>query len=189
LNNDDGSVVFNNGALNQWEVWPSIFKTPKKEAVDDGPRLDDGPRPRAAKKRSGGVHIIPPTGGGFVINDGDSSQSSDESDLEIPPAVEMPVVVAAAPAAPAVPGAAPLRARPGDFSFKWKGFTISRVRKKFIQTGWGLTCNKHHDHDESGLVVSRTPCKINMLYGAGANALSDDECIVRLKRWAKASSV
>ena len=192
LNNDDGSVVVNNSALNQWEVWPSTFKSPKKEAVDDGPRLDDGPRPRAAKKRSGGVHIIPPTGGGFVINDSGSSQSSDEGEVEIPAAFEMPVVVEAPSTGgghePSV-GAAPLRAGPGTHSFKWKGFTISRVRKNAIRVGWGLTCNKHHDYDGSGLIVSRTPCKIQLPYGVGANALSDDECIVRLKRWAKASSV
>ena len=153
--------------------------------------MDDGPRPRAAKKRSGGVLIIPPTGVEFLINDGDSSQPSDESEVEIPAVFEMLVVVEApaAPAAPAAPGAAPLRARLGDFSFKWKGFTISRVRKNYIQIGWGLTCNKHHDYDESGLVVSKTPCKINLIYGVGANAIPDDECIVRLKRWAKASSV
>ena len=70
-----------------------------------------------------------------------------------------------------------------------EGFHHITCEENYIQIGWGLTCNKHHDYDESGLVVSKTPCKINLIYGAGANAIPDDECIVRLKRWAKASSV
>ncbi len=45
------------------------------------------------------------------------------------------------------------------------------------QIGWGATCGRHRDSADAPTAV----CKKQITYGK--EALSDDECVLRLKRW------
>jgi hypothetical protein len=71
----------------------------------------------------------------------------------------------------------PIRAKPGQFSFSWGPFSIAQIRLQGVKIGWGITCGKHVDVGSD----STTSCKTSLTFGK--DALSDDDCILRLKRW------
>ena len=60
-----------------------------------------------------------------------------------------------------------------DRSWDWGVFSIPEVFKKGAHTGFGAGCMRHHN------VGSEAACKVQMQ----KQGLSDDECILRLKRW------
>ena len=201
-NLDDGRVDILATAVSTWEVWPTLYKRPRLAPID-GPRLDDPERKPKAK--TAGVKIVGPTAQAFFSRREESASSEEESlssgdegpvpdpairVLPVPetPAPRLPAPETPAPepqaaeeavveAAPQLPRAL-VRARPGDNAFKWGRFSIARVNNFGVQIGWGLTCGKHLDVGESG-----TPCKIQMTYGQ-RGLFSDDDIILRLKRWA-----
>lgn len=124
------------------------------------------------------------------------------------PAARVATVAPAAPAAPDAPAhpeprqeldAAPSasesvagardsqheRARAGDRAYAWGPFKIAKVFNCGKQHGWGLTCGRHTDPTQS-VYKKQTPCQICITYGDGSREppLTDQECILRLKRWA-----
>jgi hypothetical protein len=209
----NGTMSVSNNAVHCWEVWPSIFKRPKAER-DDGPQVYDAEK-KAPTARRGGVRVKGPTGTSDVEHhvdgeDGDHSEDEDSTyDIDIEPEHIAPAVPPA-PLAPGPPAPVPVpaapepeenpdgaaaaasddppppprwRCPPGERSYTWgRGHKIAKIVRDEVQVGWGLTCGYKH-RDVAGLAT--TACKIQLTYGSGDGALHDDECLLRLKRWAQ----
>ena len=57
-------------------------------------------------------------------------------------------------------------------------FSIAGIYRNKIHIGWGALCGLHVNSPED-----KCTCKKTIAVGTGAGRLSDEECIVRLKRW------
>jgi hypothetical protein len=206
-NNDDGSVVLHVVPVDSFAIWPDVFRVPRQPRDDDGPELLDDIPQRKKQSRKGGVKVLGPGASVMLLpDDAEDSAIDDEDPADVPPAPPAPLAAPAPapyppshPVAPAMhPGAPPppldppppalaplLRARPGEFSLLWGGFRISRVRDAGVQVGWGMICCRGHVDESQPVEKQRkNPCKIQITYGNGHAPLSDDDCILRLKRWA-----
>jgi hypothetical protein len=67
------------------------------------------------------------------------------------------------------------RAAPGDFSYKWGPFLMSKLRPNGVFSGWGATCGRHVDPG------CMRRCKTSIEFGK--EGLSSEDCQLRLKRW------
>ena len=184
--------------LRYWQVWPGTFKRERLPTVDE-PHFPEEAKKQQPKTKRGGIKILPPNGIQHApeeVCDYGSETSEDDPPPAPPyepsdPAEPPPRPPPCAPPPPAAEPAecqpctvpAVLRAKPWQYSFKWGRYLISRVRSDGIQIGWGLTCGLHNDRDAHGNILNTSPCKKQLTYGQ--EALSDAECVVRLKRWAK----
>jgi hypothetical protein len=57
-------------------------------------------------------------------------------------------------------------------------FTIARIFRSGEHIGWGAVCALHKNR-----VHDRCTCKKTIALGKGVGQLTDEECVVRLKRW------
>ena len=103
------------------------------------------------------------------ISKGSSSSSSGA--LPAPPPPPPPVLPAGAGVRPKGGGVRPNR------SIAWGPFTYASVWCNGIQIGWGATCGMHHNPDDG----EDDTCKKMITYGK--QELSDQACILQLKRW------
>lgn len=71
------------------------------------------------------------------------------------------------------------RAAPYERADCWGPFTISKLLRQGVHVGWGATCRRHRDPGK------RTQCQTTIHFrGRGDDrVLTDDECVLGLKRW------
>ena len=62
----------------------------------------------------------------------------------------------------------------------WGPFQIAPVMLGGVQIGWGATCGRHRNATD---LPTTTACKKQLLYGTGANTLTDAECLCLIKQW------
>lgn len=82
-----------------------------------------------------------------------------------PDPVAAPVPMDEEPPAP-IPAAEPkvIRAKPGEFSFKWGPFRISQTHSHGVQVGWGLLCRRHLDAVPTGKGTNEC-LAVNLMFG------------------------
>lgn len=158
-----------------------------RDPEDDGGDDDDDDDAHSGMDgRASAGHASVAAAGAASSSSGPAVEGSSEAGMSVggnvgpsgPGAASAGSVEVDAPVAEAVvePARAPLApGKRGDRIVEvWDGeFTVSEIQQRRVRVGFGITCHRHGPKD----------CKKMLLFGKAPRALSDQECITKLKRW------